>query len=65
MIFTWLKLSVDNVCVLSHFSHIPLCACQAPLSMGFSRQESWSGLSFPAPGSVHASSQLIRVQFKS
>ena len=25
-------------------------ACQAPLSMGFSRQEYWSGLSFPSPG---------------
>ena len=24
-------------------------ACQAPLSMGFSRQESWSGLPFPSP----------------
>ena len=26
-------------------------ACQAPLSMGFSRQEYWSGLSFPSSGS--------------
>ena len=25
-------------------------ACQAPLSMGFPRQECWSGLPFPAPG---------------
>ena len=25
-------------------------ACQAPLSVGFSRQEYWSGLPFPAPG---------------
>ena len=25
-------------------------AYQAPLSMGFSRQEYWSGLSFPSPG---------------
>ena len=24
-------------------------ACQSPLSMGFSRQEFWSGLSFPSP----------------
>ena len=24
-------------------------ACQAPLSMGFSRQEYWSGLSFSPP----------------
>ena len=27
-------------------------ACQAPLSMGFSRQEYWSGLPFPAPGDL-------------
>ena len=25
-------------------------ACQAPLSMGFSRQEDWSGFPFPSPG---------------
>ena len=25
-------------------------AYQAPLSMGFSRQEYWSGLPFPSPG---------------
>ena len=27
-------------------------ACQDPLSMGFSRQEYWSGLPFPSPGDV-------------
>ena len=27
-------------------------ACQAPLSMGFSRQECWSGLPFPYPGDL-------------
>ena len=27
-------------------------ACQAPLSMGFSRQEYWSGLPFPSPGNL-------------
>ena len=27
-------------------------ARQAPLSMGFSRQESWSGLPFPSPGDL-------------
>ena len=26
--------------------------CQAPLSMGFPRQEYWSGLSFPTPGNL-------------
>ena len=36
-------------------SHVHLCvtswavACQASLSMGFSRQEYWSGLLFPPP----------------
>ena len=43
-------------CVLSHFSCVRLfvtlstVAHQAPLSMGFSRQEYWSGLPFPSPG---------------
>ena len=44
--------------VLSNFSHIQLCltpwtvACQAPLSMGFSRQEYWNGLPFLPPGDL-------------
>ena len=28
------------------------CSCQSPLSMGFSRQEYWSGLSCPPPGDL-------------
>ena len=45
------------VCVLSHFSGWQLCdpmdlARQAPLSMGFSRQEYWSGLPCPPPGDL-------------
>ena len=42
--------------VLSHFSHVWLfvtlwtVAHQAPLPMGLSRQEYWSGLPFPPPG---------------
>ena len=28
------------------------CSFQAPLSMGFSRQEHWSGLPFPSPGDL-------------
>ena len=41
--------------LLSHFSRVRLCvtpetaAHQAPLSLGFSRQEYWSGLPFPSP----------------
>ena len=27
-------------------------ACQAPLSIGFSRQDYWSGLLFPPPGDL-------------
>ena len=27
-------------------------ACQVPLSMGFSRQEFWSGLPYPSPGDL-------------
>ena len=40
--------------LLSRFSHVRLCATpetaayQAPLSLGFSRQEHWSGLPFPS-----------------
>ena len=30
-------------------------ACQAPLSMGFSRQKYWSGLPFPSPKTVSLS----------
>ena len=43
---------------LSCFSRIQLfvtpwtAACQAPLSMGFSRQEYWNGLPFPPPGDL-------------
>ena len=28
------------------------CSCQAPLSIGFSRQEHWSGVPFPSPGDL-------------
>ena len=44
--------------LLSHFSRVRLCvtpwtiARQAPLSMGFSRQEFWNGLPCPPPGDL-------------
>ena len=41
------------VCVLNRvqlFSTSWTVALQAPLSMGFSRQEYWGGLTFPSPG---------------
>ena len=35
-------------------------ACQAPLSIGFSRQEYWSGLLFPPPGDLpHQGTELM------
>ena len=54
-ILKWVTISLSNACMLSRFSHVRLCATlwtaadQAPLSMGFSRQEYWSGLPFPSP----------------
>ena len=44
--------SLDEVCRLSClwlFGALCTVAFQAPLSMGFSRQEYWSGLQFPPP----------------
>ena len=47
------------MCMLSCFSHVQLFATlwtvahQAPLSMGFSMQECWSGLPFPPLGDLH------------
>ena len=44
--------------VFSHFSHVQLLGilwtivCQAPLPMGFLRQEYWGGLLFPPPGDL-------------
>ena len=49
-------LNMLNVCVLSHFSCVQVfttlwtVAHQAPLSMGSSREEYWSGLPCPPPG---------------
>ena len=50
--------SFHGVCMLSHFTCVRLFAApwtvawQAPLSMGFSRQEYWSGLPCPSPGDL-------------
>jgi len=46
----------NNLC--ESLSHVQLLATpwiaadEAPLSMGFSRQEYWSGLPFPSPGNL-------------
>ena len=34
------------------FATLWTVACQAPQSMGFSRQEHWNGLPFPSPGDL-------------
>ena len=51
-------------------SRVQLCATlwtvahQAPLSIEFSRQEYWSGLSFPSPGSgMYMSSSILALEF--
>ena len=49
---------ISHVCMLSCFGRVQLFASlwtivhQAPLSMGFSRQEYWSGLPCPPPGDL-------------
>ena len=61
--YSGLENSMDCIVLLllrlSHFSRVRLCATpqtaahQAPWSLGFSRQEHWSGLPFPSP--IHES----------
>ena len=44
-----------SVCMLNRvqlFATPWTVTCQAPLSMGFSRQEYWSGLPLPSPGDL-------------
>ena len=54
--FQVLMLGIITECMLSCFSHptaIPWSvACQAPLSMWFSKQKYWSGLPCPSPGDL-------------
>ena len=60
LINVWARLSRSNnwitlLLLLSRFRRVRLCATpqtsahQAPPSLGFSRQEHWSGLPFPSP----------------
>ena len=54
----FIKYLPSHLCVLNCFSHVQVFAtlrtvpCQAPLSMGFSRQEYCSGLPCPPPGDL-------------
>ena len=51
--------------LLSRFSHVRLCATpetaaqQAPPSLGFSKQEHWSGLPFPSPIHKHSMTRQL------
>ena len=55
LLISWLLSPSAVILLLNHFSCVRLCvtpqtaAHQASLSLGFSRQEHWSGLPFPSP----------------
>ena len=55
VVLTRLTMAAFLLLLLSRFSRVRLCATpltaahQAPPSLGFSRQEQWSGLPFPSP----------------
>ena len=66
-IYVWLslfsvRLKLSQHCLLTGYACVLSCVllfatlwtvtCPAPLSMGFSRQEYWSGLPFPPPGDL-------------
>ena len=55
------------VCVLSCvqlFETPWTVACQAPLTMGFPRQEYWGGLSFPSPEISTMGTKMLLKSFK-
>ena len=47
-----MKVKVKSLSRVRLFATLWTVAYQAPLSMGFSRQEYWSGLPFPSPGDL-------------
>ena len=52
---TWIMIKRGHCCsgnCVPLFETPGTVACQAPLSMEFSRQEDWSGWSFPPPGDL-------------
>ena len=46
------KVKVKSLSCVQLFATLWTVAYMAPLSMGFSRQEYWSGLPFPSPGDL-------------
>ena len=49
---TEVKVKVKSLSRVQLFATLWTVAYQAPPSMGFSRQECWSGLPFPSPGDL-------------
>ena len=55
LLYNCAHFTCQQLLLLSHFSRVRFCvnpqmaAHQAPPSLGFSRQEHWSGLPFPSP----------------
>ena len=55
--------------LLRCFSHVHLCATpetaahQAPLSLGFSRQEYWSGLPLPSPKHAYNAYNFLNIYY--
>ena len=47
-----IKVKVKSLNHVQLFATLWTVAHQAPLTMGFSRQEYWSGLTFPPPGDL-------------
>ena len=47
-----MKVKVKSLSHVRLFANPWTVPCQAPASMGFSRQEYWSGLPFPSPGDL-------------
>ena len=58
-------IKITCACVLGRFSRVQLFATmwtaahQAPQSMGFSRQEYWSGVPLPSPGKLNSKVQVL------
>ena len=48
----WTQPSLTQFSLVQFFATLWTIVCQAPLSMGFSRQEYWSGLPCPLPGDL-------------
>ena len=53
LLISYIEKKVKLLSCVRFFATPWTVAYQAPLSMGFSRQEYWSGLPFPSPGALN------------